>query len=61
MMAVLSYLALVTRRNTAIYAWIATFALYTLIVRLKPPTSDIVNYLRAMNAWPPPFPILYTS
>ena len=59
MMAVLSYLALVTRRNTAIYAWIATFALYTLIVRLKPPTSDIVNYLRAMNAWPPPF-LFYT-
>ena len=58
-MAILSYLALVSRRHTAIYAWIATFALYTLIVRLKPPVSDIVNYIRAMNAWPPPF-TLYT-
>ena len=53
-MAVLSYLALLSKRKEAIYVWLIAYALYTVVLRLKPPISDIVNYANAMAGWPPP-------
>ena len=54
LMAVLSYLALLSKRKEAIYVWMIAYALYTVVSRLKPPISDIVNYATAMAEWPPP-------
>ena len=60
LMCVVAYLVLVTgQRRALIYFWFAMFMLYSVIVRTRPLTGDMVGYASALAVWPPPL-IQYT-
>ena len=54
-MCLVAYLVLVTKQRRAlIYFWFAVFVLYSVIVRTRPLTGDIVGYANTLAVWPPP-------
>ena len=48
-----AYFVLVTRRRRILYCWFALYVVYSVIVRIMPPTIDMVTYSAAMTVWPP--------
>ena len=57
--SVSAYLVLVSRQRAVVYGWFVLFVVYSLTVRLLPPTLDMVTYSNAVTTWPPPL-TLYT-
>ena len=55
LMAFGAYVALISRRRGVLYGWFLLYVGYSVIVRIMPPTVDMVVYSEAMAAWPPPF------
>ena len=49
-----AYVALVVRKRAVLYGWFVLFVVYSLTVRLLPPTLDMVAYTSAVSTWPPP-------
>ena len=54
MMAAGAYMSLVARKRAVVYVWFVLFVVYSLTVRLLPPTLDMVAYSSAVATWPPP-------
>lgn len=54
LMAFGAYVALISRRRMILYGWFVLYTAYSVIVRITPPTLDMVVYSEAMTAWPPP-------
>ena len=55
LMAFGAYVALISRRRGVLYGWFLLYVGYSVIVRIMPPTVDMVVYSKVMAAWPPPF------
>ena len=55
LMAFGAYVALISRRRGVLYGWFLLYVAYSVIVRIMPPTVDMVVYSEAMTVWPPPF------
>ncbi len=55
LMAFGAYVALISRRRGVLYGWFLLYVGYSVIVRIMPPTIDMVVYSEAMTVWPPPF------
>ena len=55
LMAFGAYVALISRRRRILYGWFFLYIAYSVIVRVMPPTIDMVVYSEAMTVWPPPF------
>ena len=53
-MAAGAYIALVLRTRAAVYVWVVLFVVYSVTVRLSPPTLDMITYTDALSTWPPP-------
>ena len=49
-----AYAALVVRKRAVLYGWFVSFVVYSLFVRVLPPTLDMVAYTSAVTTWPPP-------
>lgn len=54
LMAFGAYIALISRRRGVLYGWFFLYIVYSVIVRIMPPTVDMVTYSKAMTVWPPP-------
>ena len=52
LMAFGAYVALISRRRRVLYGWFLLYVGYSVIVRIMPPTVDMVVYSEAMAAWP---------
>ena len=53
-MAAGAYGALLSRSRGYVYSWVAIFFVYSVAVRSTLPSNDMVNYVAAFGAWPPP-------
>ena len=53
-MACGAFAALTTRHRGIVFAWYASFIVYAFVVRLQPPTFDMIAYTAAIEIWPPP-------
>ena len=52
-MAIGAYVALIAKRPGFVYGWFAVFIVYSLIVRISPPTTpDMPVYYDAAETWP---------
>ena len=58
-MAAVAYISIITKQRAIVYLWFVLFVVYSLIVRLLPPTLDMIAYTSAVTTWPPPL-IPYT-
>ena len=54
LMAFGAYIALISRRRRILYGWFFLYVAYSVIVRIMPPTVDMVVYSNVMTTWPPP-------
>ena len=59
LMAAGAYAALITKNRGIVYCWFILYAAYSVIVRIMPPTLDMIVYSRAL-ALSPPLLTLYT-
>ena len=48
---------MLTKRNTVVYSWFLLFVFYSIVVRIRPFTFDIVHYANAFSSWPPPLTV----
>ena len=54
-MAAGAFVSLLTKRRAIVYGWFALYALYSVAVRVLPPTLDMVVYSQALARSPPVF------